>query len=121
MKITEKTKQILQELFIRWWTKELGWKGDCHDCGVDTEVIAMVEDDGKLTISGGAVAFPDGIDGEYFVKCESCFDKDNFLRNFRECEVFSRIVGYLRPLKQWNVGKKAEFENRKLFKTDGYK
>lgn len=32
-----------------------------------------------------------------------------------ECEVFSRIVGYLRPVNQWNVGKQAEFKNRKTF------
>ena len=30
-------------------------------------------------------------------------------------EVYSRVVGYLRPVKQWNVGKQAEFENRKSF------
>ncbi len=32
-----------------------------------------------------------------------------------ECEVYSRIVGYLRPVDQWNDGKQAEFEERKLF------
>ncbi len=32
-----------------------------------------------------------------------------------ECEVYSRVVGYLRPVKQWNIGKKAEFEERKTF------
>ncbi len=32
-----------------------------------------------------------------------------------ECEVYSRIVGYIRPVKQWNKGKKAEFKNRKTF------
>jgi len=29
------------------------------------------------------------------------------------CEVYSRVVGYLRPIEQWNDGKKAEFEMRK--------
>ena len=32
-----------------------------------------------------------------------------------ECEIYSRIVGYIRPVKQWNKGKKAEFGNRKTF------
>jgi hypothetical protein len=32
-----------------------------------------------------------------------------------ECEVFSRVVGYLRPVSQWNDGKQAEFEDRKTF------
>jgi len=31
------------------------------------------------------------------------------------CEVFSRIVGYLRPVEQWNEGKQEEFKERKLF------
>ena len=32
-----------------------------------------------------------------------------------DCEIYSRIVGYIRPVKQWNKGKKAEFGNRKTF------
>lgn len=31
------------------------------------------------------------------------------------CEVYSRVVGYLRPVNQWNDGKQAEFLDRKLF------
>ncbi len=34
-----------------------------------------------------------------------------------ECEVYSRVVGYLRPVKQWNKGKQQEFSDRKMFKT----
>jgi len=33
------------------------------------------------------------------------------------CEIYSRIVGYLRPTEQWNDGKKAEFEMRKTYKA----
>jgi ribonucleoside-triphosphate reductase len=33
------------------------------------------------------------------------------------CEVYSRIVGYLRPVQQWNDGKRAEFFDRKTFNT----
>jgi len=29
-----------------------------------------------------------------------------------ECEVYSRVVGYLRPVKQWNRGKQNEFKDR---------
>lgn len=36
----------------------------------------------------------------------------------QECEVYSRVVGYLRPTKQWNKGKKAEFGDRKTFKVN---
>lgn len=34
-----------------------------------------------------------------------------------ETEVYSRIVGYLRPVKQWNNGKQSEFNMRKAFKV----
>lgn len=34
----------------------------------------------------------------------------------KETEVYSRVVGYLRPIKQWNPGKQAEFGLRKTFK-----
>jgi anaerobic ribonucleoside-triphosphate reductase len=32
-----------------------------------------------------------------------------------ENDVYSRIVGYIRPVRQWNVGKKAEFSNRQTY------
>ena len=36
-----------------------------------------------------------------------------------ETEVYARIVGYLRPVKQWNEGKRAEFDLRKSFAVAG--
>jgi ribonucleoside-triphosphate reductase len=35
-----------------------------------------------------------------------------------KCEVYSRVVGYIRPVKQWNEGKQAEWKLRKVFKTN---
>jgi len=35
----------------------------------------------------------------------------------RKAEVYSRIVGYLRPVEQWNDGKQAEFADRKVYTT----
>ena len=32
-------------------------------------------------------------------------------------EVYSRVVGYLRPVSQWNKGKKAEWADRVVFTT----
>ncbi|MDP3015269.1 MAG: ribonucleoside triphosphate reductase [bacterium] len=34
------------------------------------------------------------------------------------CEIYSRIVGYLRPINQWNDGKMAEFNVRKTYKNE---
>lgn len=31
------------------------------------------------------------------------------------CEVYSRVVGFLTPVSQWNKGKKEEFRDRKTF------
>ena len=36
-----------------------------------------------------------------------------------ECEVYTRICGYFRPLKNWNQGKKAEFAERKNYGVRG--
>jgi len=45
------------------------------------------------------------ITGEEFT-CPICGD---------ETEVYSRVVGYMRPVKQWNDGKQAEYSIRKTF------
>jgi anaerobic ribonucleoside-triphosphate reductase len=36
----------------------------------------------------------------------------------QECIVYSRVVGWLTPVKNWNKGKKAEFVDRKTFVVD---
>jgi len=33
----------------------------------------------------------------------------------KEMEIFSRVVGYYRPLKGWNKGKAEEFKDRKEY------
>lgn len=32
-----------------------------------------------------------------------------------KCETFSRSMGYIRPIDNFNIGKRAEFEERKTF------
>lgn len=32
-----------------------------------------------------------------------------------ETEIYSRVVGYFRPVKNWNRGKQEEFKDRKAF------
>ncbi len=34
-------------------------------------------------------------------------------------EVYSRVVGYFRPVKQWNKGKREEFGERVEYKING--
>jgi ribonucleoside-triphosphate reductase len=33
----------------------------------------------------------------------------------QRCEVYSRVVGFIRPVRQWNNGKVSEFHDRKTF------
>jgi len=47
------------------------------------------------------------LSGEHF-QCPQCGE---------ECEVYSRVVGYYRPVKNWNKGKKQEFKERKTFRV----
>lgn len=43
-------------------------------------------------------------------------DKQKELEKKRQrCEVFSRIVGYYRPVNYWNDGKKQEYNDRVEF------
>ena len=37
------------------------------------------------------------------------------------CEVFSRVVGYMRPVQNWNKGKKEEYFLRKTYNVCGCK
>ena len=38
-----------------------------------------------------------------------------------KCEVYSRVVGYLRPVQGWNKGKKEEFELRSTYTVENAK
>jgi len=48
------------------------------------------------------------LEGEHF-ECPKCLIK-------QPCEVYSRVVGYLRPVQQWHKGKKQEYQERKEYK-----
>ena len=90
----------------------LVWSGTCHDCGCEVKVAAIAREDG-IHIKGGSVYEPEL--EKFFIKCDTCFSKDPLLKNYQNCEVYSRVVGYLRPVNQWNDAKQAEFKDRALF------
>ena len=35
-----------------------------------------------------------------------------------KCSVFTKIVGYARPIENWNVGKKQEMKDRNIMKMN---
>lgn len=76
-------------------------KAVCHDC--------------KKILKEGEKCVPyDALDKTFF-KCAACYQQDSVLRNYQDTEVYSRIVGYIRPTRQWNVGKAQEYRDRKEF------
>ena len=40
---------------------------------------------------------------------------------YKDTEVYSRVVGFYRPIRQWNKGKAREFVDRKPFNIDSSK
>lgn len=85
----------------------------CYDCGKGLKV------ENKEIIGGKMLFYDDSGEKIKVFKCSSCFSKNPGLNSFRKCEVYSRVVGYLRPVGQWNMGKKMEYEDRKEFKAVG--
>lgn len=51
------------------------------------------------------------ISGEHFT-CPQCLIP-------QKCEVYSRVVGYIRPVQQWHVGKQEEYNDRKEYVIGG--
>ena len=85
----------------------------CHDCGIEVKTKK------KELVGGRFLGYLDPHGAKYtVVKCDACYAKMPALTKFQQCEVYSRIVGYLRPVQQWNAGKKAEFKDRKNFNAN---
>lgn len=83
----------------------------CHDCKKE---ILLEGDEVK---NGVFLAYESGDKIINVFKCNECFEKNKALTNFQECEVYSRVVGYIRPVQQWHKGKKQEYGEREEFKV----
>lgn len=58
-------------------------------------------------------SYSEGIDERDGSTKYVCHDCGLISRN--KCEVYSRVVGYLRPTNSWNPGKRSEFDTRKTY------
>jgi len=87
----------------------LNKKNICHDCQKEIEI------EGEEIKNGVMLAYENEGEKINIFKCQDCFGKSKELKNYQSCEVYSRIVGYLRPVQQWNVGKRQEFKERKEY------
>jgi anaerobic ribonucleoside-triphosphate reductase len=36
----------------------------------------------------------------------------------KKMEIYSRVVGFFRPVQQWNKGMKSQFSDRKTYNTE---
>ena len=112
----------LQKYFKKAKSNHINFKGNCHDCGEEVVITVDLEDDKELKIKGGAIYFPDIIPidenqvQDFFIKCDSCFNIDSVLRDYQPALQYDRVVGYLRPVTQFNPGKKSEFVLKKRYK-----
>jgi anaerobic ribonucleoside-triphosphate reductase len=104
----------LKEYLKEAQSNHIAFEGVCHDCNCPVTVLVDASEK-EINISGGALYKPDN---KIYCKCQKCFQKDNQLRNFQPCEVYSRVVGYLRPVEQWNGAKEEEYKMRKEFIID---
>ncbi len=82
-------------------------KNVCHDCGKKIQIK------GDEIVNGVGLLYNDNV---VVYKCKECYAKNKSLSNFQKCEVYSRVVGYLRPVSQWNEGKQEEHKDRTDFK-----
>jgi len=81
----------------------------CHDCKREIRI------ENKELKNGVLLLYKEGDKNIEVFKCNECFKKNLALTNYKKCEVYSRVVGYLRPVQQWNTGKVQEFKERKEY------
>ena len=81
----------------------------CHDCNKKAET------NGEELLNGVIAEYDAGEKIKVF-KCHDCFNKNKSLTNYQPCEVYSRVVGYLRPVQQWHKGKQQEYREKKNYK-----
>jgi len=84
-------------------------KSVCHDCGKNIEIVD------KEIANGFLLSYDNSGQTISVYKCKDCFTTSQSLGNFQDCEVYSRVVGYIRPVSQWHIGKKQEYSERKEF------
>ena len=102
-------------MFIANKAKAIEFLGKCHDCKDESQVLATWTEDG-IAISGGAVYKP--FAEKFFIKCDECFQQEPILKDFQDCQIFTRTVGFYAATENMNKGKQAVEAMRKNFFLD---
>ncbi len=85
-------------------------KYNCCDCKKEIKIKD------KEIKNGVFLSYNNGGEKINVFKCSECYEKNPSLNKFQKCEVYSRVVGYIRPVDQWHIGKRQEYKDRKEFK-----
>jgi hypothetical protein len=83
--------------------------GICFDCD---KVMDLEETEKGLDVKDGHFLVRKDT---YRIKCNECFGKNPKWIDKQPCEVYSRVVGYIRPVQQWHASKQEEYRERKTF------
>ncbi len=86
-------------------------KGKCFDCEKEVSINEEEIENGSLLV------YEDGGEDVFVLKCDDCLKNSEEISEYQRCEIYSRIVGYLRPVNQWNAGKRQEYSERKEYKV----
>ncbi|MCX6720474.1 MAG: hypothetical protein NTW11_01570 [Candidatus Staskawiczbacteria bacterium] len=86
----------------------------CHDCKKEILVNSSQELENAVSL-----VYDNAGEKINILKCNECYAKSPALTNYQPCEVYSRVVGYIRPVQQWHKGKKLEYSDRKEFAMPG--
>jgi hypothetical protein len=128
---TAKTNR-LEEIFKQSESPVVTFKLPCVACETPTLfAVALIFDDAgnpcDLRTSRGVLRWDRTADqrltaaphggGGWQVKCRRCTEIDGHSEECgRNTEVYSRVVGYFRPIRMWNQGKRREFARRRYFR-----
>jgi hypothetical protein len=117
----QETKEWLQHIFESEYILEatIHSAEGCLDCGCPVTLEMKVDKDGTLNTKGGSLMKKAGIDKPFF-KCEACHEKNPRWTDFQPCEIYTRVVGYLRPVQQFNPGAKASYKKRVTFEAEKF-
>ena len=107
----------LSDLHEEKAAKIITFAGKCRTCQTDAQLISEMDYDGRFETRGDAWVITTPRTG-WVIFCADCGIPKNFVEEQTETEVYSRVVGYLRPVKNWHDSKKAEYENRVNFKLE---
>lgn len=83
----------------------------CKDCHRPLTVNLERKSPTDIEIKDGVVIAIHS-NGDFVFKCPECFANDEYFG--QEMLIYSRVVGYLRPVNDWNDGKQEEYRHRKV-------